>query len=90
VIRDALKLLDIDQNAVKHGIRREVFFCRLYEDAENYLRTGIAPTRPLVRHEKTIAQQALDRWLIPRTERDQSYKTFSSEQWIKKVDEDYR
>lgn len=90
VIRDALKLLDINQNAVKHGIRREVFFCRLYEDTEKYLKTGIAPTRPLVRPEKTIAQQALDRWLIPRTERDQSYKTFSCAQWIKKVDEAYK
>lgn len=90
VIRDALKLLGVDQNAVKHGIRREVFFCRLYEDTEKYLKTGIAPTRPLARHEETIAQQALNRWLIPRTERDQSYKAFSCEQWLKKVDEAYK
>jgi hypothetical protein len=90
VIRDALKLLDVDQNAMKHGISREVFFCRLYEDTERYLKTGIGPTRPLGRNENTIAEQALERWVIPRTERDQAYKTFSCEKWIKKVDEAYK
>ncbi|MDC1239894.1 DUF4338 domain-containing protein [Litorivicinus sp.] len=90
VIRDALKLLDIDQNAMNHGIRREVFFCRLFEDTERYLKTGILPTRPLARHENTIARQALERWVIPRASRDQTYKNFSCAQWIKKVDEAYK
>ena len=89
VIRDGLRLLNIDQNSVKHGIRREVFFCPLFEDAEDYLKTGTPPTLSLVEKEQTLAQQALERWVLPRAERDQSYKRFSCSDWVSCIDAAY-
>ena len=68
-IRAATKSLGVDDRLLKHGIQREVFAAELSDTARRQLREGIEGpgARPTVAE---IAEKALDRWMIPRFERE--------------------
>lgn len=74
VIRRALERLGMDTRLARHGFVREVFLCRIASNAEALLRGDsrrvLYGGLPSVR-EASIA--ALNRWVIPRAERDNRY-----------------
>jgi hypothetical protein len=78
VARTALEKLGIDGNAVlKHGIEREVYAIPL---ATNWRKVLLGQHRNV--HSSTlslseITRFCLDRWILPRSERDKRYKRFA-------------
>jgi hypothetical protein len=74
VIRAALHELGLDGEILRHGIQRQVFVMPLAADTREYLLGTIAaptyPTLPVA----TIADAALARWVVPRSERDTSFR----------------
>jgi len=78
VARKALEMLGIHGNAVlKHGIEREVYAIPLANNCREILlgehRNVRSRTLPL----SEIADFCLDRWVLPRAERDKRYKSFA-------------
>lgn len=74
VIRRALERLGMDTHLARHGFIREVFLCRIANNAEALLRgdgkRAIYGGLPTVRE---ASNAALNRWVIPRAERDSRY-----------------
>jgi hypothetical protein len=74
VIRRALERLGMDTTLARHGFVREVFLCRIAKNAEALLRGdnkrvlygGLLSVRE-------VSVAALDRWVVPRSERDNRY-----------------
>tara|TARA_Y100001958_G_C21237045_1_gene563743 strand:- start:1601 stop:2824 length:1224 start_codon:yes stop_codon:yes gene_type:complete len=69
VIRTVFKLLEIDQEGLKHNIEREFFILPIAENFREYLcgkdDTLIDGSMP----SKLISEKAIERWVIPRSER---------------------
>ncbi len=77
VARVALKQLELDENLLCHGIKREVYGVPLAENWREYLRgeEGYAKlARPPARE---IAQACIQRWLLPRSQRDPSFRAWT-------------
>lgn len=74
VIRRALERLGMDTKLARHGFVREVFLCKIASNAEALLRGDgkrvLYGGLPTVREASTAA---LNRWVIPRAERDSRY-----------------
>jgi hypothetical protein len=69
-IRAAFAQIGINQEMLRHGIKREVFITTLAENAQSILKTGKG--RPNVSSLASVAEisdLARDRWLAPRFER---------------------
>jgi hypothetical protein len=76
VIRAGLQALEIDPELLKHGILRDVYVMPLASNAREYLRDEAAePTfeRPSL---ATIAEAARERWIVPRSLRDEQFRSF--------------
>jgi len=82
VIRVGLKRLGLDEDLLRHGILREIYVMPLASDCREFLRGEIQDPhlqRPTT-HE--IATVALNRWVIPRSERMPDYRSFKKEQLL--------
>lgn len=81
LVRKALAKLGFTQDLLHHGIQREVFVVPLASNARKFLR-GEAP-RP--RYYRFLFAEAVkiwrERWLLPRAERDASFRDFDSSEW---------
>ena len=78
--RAALAELGFRDDLLRHGVQREVFFSPLAANATKLLRTGKgAPDLASLLHVPQVAQLALDRWLVPRSERRPEYRSWKSE-----------
>ena len=79
VIKRALERLGMDTSLVRHGFVREVFISKIAKNAESYLRGDNSRVLfgglPKVRD---VATAALERWVIPRSERDSRYLHWSA------------
>ncbi len=79
VARAALEDLGIDGNSIlKHGIEREVYAIPLAENWKKVLSGEHQRLRSLTRPAAEISKFCLDRWLVPRSERDASFRSFDS------------
>lgn len=67
-IRQALGVLGIDAAILRHGIKREVFAMPFCDDVQAHLR-GEADYKPRTPTVSAIANAALERWVLPRSER---------------------
>lgn len=82
-IRAALVELGINQSVLKHGVKREVFLCKLASNAELILRSGKGKPEVSGLHSVAeISDLAVKRWMAPRAERDTSYKQWKREKII--------
>lgn len=76
----ALQYLGLPQALRRHNIRREVFVAPLARNTREFLR---GETDELDYYEDTSMQEYFDyfreRWLLPRAERDPSYREFQKE-----------
>ena len=80
VIRKALARLGMDPNLARHGFSREVYFARLAQNAEAFLRGD--HKRATYKDLPTVAEvseAALDRWVLPRAARDERFRAWRSE-----------
>ncbi len=84
VVRQAFSKLGMNPALARHGLTREVFFCPLASNAIKLLRGGNKKARyvglPTV---KKRASNALNRWVIPRSERMPQYRDWESENFLK-------
>jgi hypothetical protein len=81
LVRKALATLGFSQDMLNHGIQREVFVAPLASNAREFLRGQ--HSRPRY-HRLPFPQAAAfwrERWLLPRTERDASFREFDSSEW---------
>ena len=66
-IRAALEMMGTDRDVLHHGIRREVFTCRLAENAYAVLRGEASkPCYSGLLTVKAVSKLTLDRWVLPR------------------------
>ena len=78
--RAALAELGFRDDLLRHGVQREVFFSSLAANATELLSTGNgAPDLASLLSVPQVAQLALDRWLIPRSERRPDYRSWKRE-----------
>jgi hypothetical protein len=86
VIRRALSLLGMDPALIRHGFPREVFFCPVATNALAFLRGDHKRVRYADLPSVAVAGKlALERWVIPRAERDSSYLDWRSEQFLREL-----
>lgn len=73
--RAALLALGFKDDLMRHGIQREVFICQIASNATKILQTGKGkPEVSSLLSVKSIADMALDRWVIPRANRTPGFK----------------
>ena len=78
----ALKSLGFKQGTL-HGIQREVFFCNLASNANEILCTGKGePDISSLLSTKEIADLALERWILPRAKRNQTFLSWNKDNII--------
>jgi hypothetical protein len=81
LVRKTLAKLGFRQEMLNHGIQREVFVAPLASNARKFLRGE--ERRP--RYRRLSFAQATEfwrkRWLLPRAERDTSFRDFDSKEW---------
>ena len=76
--RAALKELGFRDDLLRHGIQREVFICQLASNAVELLHTGKGrPDLSSLLSVKNVARLALDRWMLPRSERRFGYREWT-------------
>ena len=80
LIREALKSVGFKRQHLNHGIQREVFAIPLASNFREIL-TGSAkrPKRNLLTSEE-IGRFCVQRWMYPRSQRDDTYKSITCEQ----------
>ena len=79
VARAALEDIGIDGNSIlKHGIEREVYGIPLAENWKEVLFGRRRRVRSLTRPARQISEYCLNRWIVPRSVRDKSFKNFDS------------
>lgn len=76
VIRQALSLLDLPANGLRHGVRREVFLAPVAHNWREYLRGEADQIDPIEMHSDDIATYYRDRWAVARAERKPEYQSW--------------
>ncbi|MFW6116520.1 MAG: Druantia anti-phage system protein DruA [bacterium] len=77
VIRVALGRMGLDEDLLRHGIRREVYAAPIAENWQEYL-LGETDNCHIDRPSASeIGQAAVERWLIPRSERRPGYRSWT-------------
>lgn len=80
VARVALREIGMDEKAVlKHGVAREVYAAPLASNWREVLRGAEVDVEPFTWPTDQVAESCLQRWVLPRAARDDSYKSFSPE-----------
>jgi hypothetical protein len=76
--RVALSALGLKSDILHHGIQREVLLCTLASNAERMLRTGKGrPNLSTLLTVKEIGRLAVERWMLPRSERRPEYRQWT-------------
>jgi len=86
IIRKALKKLNLNYNLINHGFTREVYVSKIAENAFDMLNGNCKePDYKNLRKIQEIADLAKARWILPRAQRDFSYKQYSKDLFIKNI-----
>ena len=86
VARAALEDIGIDGNSIlKHGVEREVYAVPLADNWREVLAGKRKRTRSLTRSAAAISKFCLNRWLVPRSLRDNSYQNFDKDSMIESL-----
>lgn len=79
--RAALELIGMDPDLLNHGVRREVFLCRLASNADRLLRGEVS--RPLFKgllSVSEVSQLGVDRWVVNRAATRREFLNWKKEQ----------
>jgi hypothetical protein len=78
--RAALEALGFKDDVLRHGIQREVFLCNLAKNAAKILRTGKGkPDLSSLLSADDVSQLAVERWMLPRSERRPEFRLWKRE-----------
>jgi hypothetical protein len=83
VVRKALECLRLPPELLRHGVQRAVYVAPLAENSAAFLRGDHVRLRWFKRPLSDISELWRDRWLLPRAERDVSYREFNRADWSK-------
>ena len=81
VIRTGLKMLGLPDELLYHNIKRELFFVPLGSRTNEFLRGESKQIRYYNKSTDEIADFALKRWVIPRSQRKNEYLQFKKEDY---------
>ncbi len=81
VVRVALERLGLPSALLRHGIRREVYVAPLAKNSVAFLKGEAKRLRWRSRPLEAVIAHWRDRWLLPRANRDPSYKEFDRNTW---------
>lgn len=81
VVRKCLSSLGIKSDWTYHGIQREVFVVPLAHNTQAFLRGEHTRLRGTDYSVSDLAAFFKERWLLPRSQRDQSYEAWNRNQW---------
>ena len=79
VVRRVLAHLGLSGNLMNHGIRRELFVMPLAKNAREFLRGEHQRLLWFHQPAEDLAAYFLERWLIPRAERNREFADYSNE-----------
>ena len=78
--RVALETLGFEDDMLRHGIQREVFISQLADNALKILHSGHGrPDLSSLLSAEEVARLAVERWMLPRSERRPEFKTWKRE-----------
>src|ERR1019366_2199072 len=78
--RVALETLGFEDDMLRHGIQREVFISQLADNALKILHSGRGrPDLSSLLSAEEVARLAVERWMLPRSERRPEFKTWKRE-----------
>jgi hypothetical protein len=78
--RVALETLGFEADMLRHGIQREVFISQLADNALKILHSGRGrPNLSSLLSADDVARLAVERWMLPRSERRPAFKTWKRE-----------
>ena len=78
--RTALEALGFNNDMLRHGVKREVFLCELAVNAAKLLRVGKGrPDLSSLLSAREVAQLAVERWMLPRAERQPEYRHWTTD-----------
>ena len=81
--RAALTALGLPNDLLRHGIKREVFYCCLADNATRLLRTGKGrPDLSSLLSARRVAELAMERWIGPRSRRRPEFRTWTSDEML--------
>ena len=81
VVREALKELGMSQKLLYHGIRRELFLVPLAKNWKELLRNKHKRFQYLNNNVDYVSSFMIKRWMIPRAEKDSSYRKFKADSY---------
>ncbi len=81
LVRKALPLLGLSRELVYHGVRREIFAAPLASNAAEFLRGEHQRLRTKGHTVAELFEWFRDRWLLPRAQRDASYREFQRDSY---------
>lgn len=83
VMRAALEDADLESKVLlNHGVKREVFMVPLATNAREFLRGETKTLRRRLKTAREIGEACKARWIVPRAERDPTYKLFSRDDFV--------
>jgi hypothetical protein len=78
--RAALEALGFEDDMLRHGIKREVFISQLAENSLKILHSGRGkPRLSSLLSAEEVAHLAVERWMLPRSQRMPEFKTWKRE-----------
>jgi hypothetical protein len=88
--RAALVALGFHDDTLRHGIQREVFICELASNALRMLHSGLGrPNLSTLLSAEEVANLAVERWMLPRSQRMPEFKQWKRENIATLFDEKY-
>lgn len=81
VIRKCLSKLGLPIGWAYHGVHREIFLVPLAKNTQNFLRGEHTDLQWFDQSAEELAAFFKDRWLIPRSQKDERYKLWNPEEW---------
>jgi hypothetical protein len=79
--RVALRALGLNEDILRHGIQREVFLCELANNALKLLHRGRGrPDLSSLLSAEDVANLAVERWMLPRSQRMPEFKIWKRDQ----------
>ena len=89
--RAALEILGFEEDMLRHGIEREVFLCQLASNALNILHKGRGrPNLSSLLSAEEIAKLAIERWVLPRSQRMPEFRAWRRENIRELLGDQYR
>ena len=81
VVQKTLAKLDLPRNWLNHGVKREIYVAPLADNTCDFLKGDTSNLNYYNQPLSELFDWFRERWLLPRSERDQRYKEWKPQQW---------